>query len=149
MIIGLTAGFVYYFIKTKKGKIIKIPVIPSFIILHYLNYTIVLSLYLQSLLGKRGLIYLNWFGIQTTDWIRFIVTNAFLTFIPGFIILNVVDRENKISTMPRIVISVLLSIFLSSQLIYVVELITLDLFFNKYFIYHRKFCTSSNLSFSG
>ena len=31
MIIGVAAGLVYYFIKTKQGRIIKIPVIPSFI----------------------------------------------------------------------------------------------------------------------
>ena len=42
--------------------------------------------------------------------------------------MNAIDRENKISTMPRIVFSVLLSIFLSSQLIYVAKQITLDNF---------------------
>jgi hypothetical protein len=127
MIIGVAAGLVYYFIKTKQGKIIKIPVIPSFIssiILIILFFVFIFTLFTQ----ETGLIALNWFVIQTSDWISFIVTNAFLTFIPGFIILNAIDRESKISTMPRIVISVLLSIFLSSQLIYFAKQITLDSF---------------------
>jgi len=125
MIIGIAAGLVYYFIKTKQGRIIKIPVIPSFIssiIIIILFFVFVFTLFTQ----ETNLIALNWFVIQTSDWIRFIVTNAFLTFIPGFIILNAIDRESKISTIPRIVFSVLLSIFLSSQLMYIAKQITLD-----------------------
>lgn len=127
MIIGLATGFVYYFVKTKEGRIIKIPVIPSSIssiIIIILFFALVFTLFTQ----ETSLIALNWYGIQTTDWIRFIVTNAFLTFIPGFIILNAIDRESKISTIPRIVLSVLSSIFLSSQLMYITKQITLDIF---------------------
>ena len=125
MIIGIASGLVYHFIKTKQGKIIKIPVIPSFIssiIIIIMFFVFAFTLFTQ----ETSLIALNWYVIQTSDWIRFIVTNAFLTFIPGFIILNAIDRESKISTIPRIIFSVLLSIFLSSQLMYIAKQITLD-----------------------
>jgi hypothetical protein len=125
-ITGLTTGLVYYFIKSEKGNLINIPSFSSFlspIIIVLLFIVLVFAIFTAN----TSIIYLNWYGIQATDWIRFIITNAFLTFIPGFIILNLVDRENKISTMPRIVMSFILSLFFSSILVYVVELITLDL----------------------
>ena len=124
IITGLTAGLVYYFVTNKKDLIIKIPSASLF-----LAPIIIVSLFLVLALvvftAQNSIIYLNWYDIQTTDWIRFIVTNAFLTFIPGFILLNLVDSD-KISTMPRIVLSVILSLLLSSLLIYMVELIGLS-----------------------
>ena len=127
-IFGLTSGFIYYFLKQKKERIATVRRIPLTllcisIILFFLAFVV------ATFVSGTGLIYVNWLGIPITDWLSFIVIYTFLSFIPGFLILNLVDTKNRLSILPRSILSVILSIFLTSQLLYVSTLMSLDLFF--------------------
>ncbi len=127
-IFGLTSGFVYYFLKQKKERIAtvrKIPtnLLPISIILFFLSFAVALFT------SGTGLIFANWFGIPMTVWLSFIVIYSFLSFIPGFLIVSLVDNKNRLSILPRSILSVILSIFLTSQLLYLANLTSLNLFF--------------------
>ena len=127
-IFGLTSGFVYYFLKQKKERIATIRRIPSTLL--HISIVLFFSSFVVAVFSAgKGLIYVNWLGIPTTDWLSFIVIYTFLSFIPGFLIVNIVDNKNRISILPRSIVSVVLSIFLTSQLLYLSNLMSLDLFF--------------------
>ncbi len=127
-IFGLTSGFVYYFLKQKKERIATIRRIPP-TLLHISIILFFLSFVVAIFASGTGLIYVNWLGIPTTDWLSFIVIYTFLSFIPGFLIVNLVDNKNRLSILPRSILSVILSIFLTSQMLYLTILISLDSFF--------------------
>ena len=127
-IFGLTSGFVYYFLKQKKERIATIRRIPP-TLLHISIILFFLSFVVAIFASGTGLIYVNWPGIPSTDWLSFIVIYTFLSFIPGFLIVNLVDIKNRLSILPCSILSVILSIFLTSQLLYLTTLISLDLFF--------------------
>ena len=127
-IFGLTSGFVYYFLKQKKERIATIRRIPP-TLLHISIILFFLSFVVAIFASGTGLIYVNWLGIPTTDWLSFIVIYTFLSFIPGFLIVNLVDDKNRLSILPRSMLSVILSIFLTSQMLYLTILISLDSFF--------------------
>ena len=126
-VFGLTSGFVYYFLKQNKDRIATFRRIPP-TLLHVSIVLFFLFFVVAIFASGTGLIYIDWLGIQTTDWLSFIVIYAFLSFIPGFLIVNIVDCRNKLSILSRSILSVILSIFLTSQMLYLTTLLSLDSF---------------------
>jgi hypothetical protein len=119
IIVGLTSGLIYRFIIKKEEKTIKltIPHLLSPEKLLVASFTALLFTFLASPIND---IYLaNWLAIPATNWIRFMVVSAFCTFIPGFILVKLVDQTKELPTSAIIVLSVLSSILFTSIFWYV------------------------------
>lgn len=116
VIVGLTSSLLYYFIikrEEKKVKLIRI--------IYKLSPEILLAMLFIALLItflippiNNNIYFKNWCAIPATNWIKFFVVNAFCTFLPGFILVKLADRENKLPTHVCIVLAVLLSVFFTS-----------------------------------
>ena len=125
ILFGTTAGIVYYFMKLRKDWIVKPQKMPK------VSYSIVLLVFFIAFIfalsaSRESLIFANWFDIQTPDYIWFSVVYAFLAFVPGFLFVTLVDYKNQLSTLPMVVLSVLISIFFTSQILYITDKIALD-----------------------
>jgi len=126
IIVGLTSGLVYRFIVKKEEKTIKLTRISIFSPEKLLIASFITLLF-TFLTSSINSIYLeDWLAIPATNWIRFMVVGAFCAFIPGFILIKLVDRENKLPTRVNIILSVLLSIFFTSLFWYTIKMAALD-----------------------
>jgi len=129
--VGLTSGLVYRFIikeerkRKEKKKIIKLTwllILPP----EKLLITLFIAFLLTFSIPPINNIYLeDWLSIPITNWIRFMIVDAFCMFVPGFILTKLIDRENKLPTRVSVISSILLSIFFTSLFWYGVKIVAL------------------------
>jgi len=119
ILFGLSSFSVYYLITTKERKTILLgkTFVPSKEKMLIVAFSILLFSFFISPINE---IYLeNWLAIPAANWIRFAIIAIFSMFIPGFIIVKLVDPRKKLPTLAIIVLSVLISILFTAIFWYV------------------------------
>ena len=119
IIFGLSSFSVYYLLTTNER--ITILLGKTFVPSKEKTLIIALSILLLSffILPINEIYLANWLFIPFANWIRFGIIAIFCMFIPGFIILRLVDQRKKMPTLAIIVLSVMVSILFTSIFWYV------------------------------
>jgi hypothetical protein len=124
VIIGLCCGIVSFFVFGYKNLNVRItvanyPIKKIFVIL----FILFLSSYFCS---SGNTVFSNWFYLPLLSWISFALSLVFVLFVPGFIFLNLIGGQQKMSLLVSVILSVLLSMFFTSIFWFIAKLLSLN-----------------------
>ena len=124
VIIGLCCGIVFFFIFGYKDLNLRIT-IRNYKVKKIFIVLFILFL-LSYLIAPSNSVFANWFSLPLLNWLSFVLSLAFVIFVPGFLFLNLIHAHQKMPLLVSFIISALLSMFFTSIFWFIIKLLSLS-----------------------